>query len=127
LFFVTSFFTGKDEDVVKLYDLTSLCSDLNEDVNQNPFTTPVAMLLFKYNKQVLPLLLEALVTNGFYRRVARNLKMSSDYKRHQGTVLELLKNCLAILDSAKYPQVNPGSYIFSSFFLQLLFNPVQWI
>lgn len=47
--FLNLFLTGKDEDVVKLYDLTSLCSDLNEDVNQNPFTTPVAMLLFKYN------------------------------------------------------------------------------
>lgn len=33
---------------MKLYDLTSLCSELNEEVNQNPFTTPVAMLLFKY-------------------------------------------------------------------------------
>lgn len=39
--------TAKDDDIVKLYDLTSLCNDLNEDVNQNPFTTPVAMLLFK--------------------------------------------------------------------------------
>lgn len=40
--------TAKDDDIVKLYDLTSLCNDLNEDINQNPFTTPVAMLLFKY-------------------------------------------------------------------------------
>lgn len=39
--------TAKDDDIVKLYDLTSLCNDLNEDINQNPFTTPVAMLLFK--------------------------------------------------------------------------------
>ncbi|EFX61731.1 hypothetical protein DAPPUDRAFT_338334, partial [Daphnia pulex] len=38
--------TAKDEDIVKLYDLTSLRNDLNEDINQNPFTTPVAMLLF---------------------------------------------------------------------------------
>lgn len=38
-------------------------------------------------------------------RVARNLKMSSDWKRHQGTVLALLKNCLSLLDAAKYPQV----------------------
>ncbi|EFX63130.1 hypothetical protein DAPPUDRAFT_119506 [Daphnia pulex] len=41
--------TAKDEDIVKLYDLTSLRNDLNEDINQNPFTTPVAMLLFNGN------------------------------------------------------------------------------
>lgn len=39
--------SGKGDDIVKLYDLSSLCSDLNEDPGQNPFTTPVAMLLFK--------------------------------------------------------------------------------
>ena len=77
-------FKGKGDDVVKLYDLTSLCTDLNEDHGQNPFTTSVAILLFK---------------------VAKNLKLSSDWKQHQGTVLALLKNCLAILDADKYPQV----------------------
>jgi len=46
--FTSSLHTGKDDDIVKLYDLSSLCSDMNEDANQNPFTTPVAMLLFKY-------------------------------------------------------------------------------
>lgn len=48
-FYLCDCFTeiAKDDDIVKLYDLTSLCNDLNEDVNQNPFTTPVAMLLFK--------------------------------------------------------------------------------
>ena len=46
--FTSFLYTGKDDDIVKLYDLSSLCSDMNEDANQNPFTTPVAMLLFKY-------------------------------------------------------------------------------
>lgn len=46
-----------------------------------------------------------MLTYFFSSRVARNLKMSSDWKRHKRTVLELLKNCLAILDAAKYPQV----------------------
>lgn len=36
-------FKGPHDDVVKLYDLTSLCpGDLD-----NPFTTPVAMLLYR--------------------------------------------------------------------------------
>lgn len=86
-------FKAKDDDIVKLYDLTSLCNDLNEDINQNPFTTPVAMLLFK---------------------VARNLKMSSDWKRHQGTVLALLKNCLSLLDAAKYPQIATAALYYVS-------------
>lgn len=49
-------------------------------------------------------------------RVARNLKMSSDWKRHQGTVLALLKNCLSLLDATKYPQVAIFCNNFSWFF-----------
>lgn len=40
-------FKGKDEEVIKLYDLTSLCSSDMFDNDQNPFTVPVAMLLYK--------------------------------------------------------------------------------
>lgn len=75
---------GKDDDVVKLYDLTSLCSDLSEDKSQNPFTVPVAMLLY---------------------RVARNMKYSSDYKKNRGTIRMLLKNCITLLPKEKYPQI----------------------
>jgi hypothetical protein len=38
---------GKDDDVVKLYDLTSLCTDVMDEKGQNPFTVPVAMLLYR--------------------------------------------------------------------------------
>ncbi|EFX79280.1 hypothetical protein DAPPUDRAFT_104540 [Daphnia pulex] len=46
---------SKDDEIVVLYDLTSLCNDLNEDINQNPFTTPVAMLLFNASVDVAAL------------------------------------------------------------------------
>ncbi|XP_014205550.1 erythroid differentiation-related factor 1 [Copidosoma floridanum] len=77
-------FKGKNDDVVKLYDLTSLCSDIAEDKSQNPFTVPVAMLLY---------------------RVARNMKNFSDYKRNCGTIRMLLKHCIQLLPKEKYPQI----------------------
>ncbi|KAJ8686309.1 hypothetical protein QAD02_022103 [Eretmocerus hayati] len=77
-------FKGKNDDVVKLYDLTSLCSDLSEDKGQNPFTIPVAMLLY---------------------RVARNMKFSLDYRQNQGTIRMLLQNCIQLLPKEKYPQI----------------------
>lgn len=40
--------------------------------------------------------------------------MSSDWKRHQGTVLALLKHCLAILDASKCPQVATEALYFLS-------------
>lgn len=80
---------GKDEDVVKLYDLTSLCSESLVDQGQNPFTVPVAMLLY---------------------RVARNMKHSVDRSTMQpGTIRALLNNCLMLLPKEKYPQVRPDN------------------
>jgi hypothetical protein len=38
---------GKDDEVVKLYDLTSLCTDVMDEKGPNPFTVPVAMLLYR--------------------------------------------------------------------------------
>ena len=74
--------TGADEDVVKLYDLSSLadgaeCSDMTE----NPFTVPLGMLLY---------------------RVARNLWQS---KRKKATIRMLLETCLVLLDDDKHSQV----------------------
>ncbi|XP_053594409.1 erythroid differentiation-related factor 1 [Microplitis demolitor] len=88
-------FKGKDDDVVKLYDLTSLCSDISDDKGQNPFTVPVAMLLY---------------------RVARNMKYSSD--GHQGTIRMLLKNCIDLLNIEKYPQiVTSAHYMLSDLYV----------
>ncbi|GAB1869397.1 Erythroid differentiation-related factor 1 [Camponotus japonicus] len=86
-------FKGEDDDVVKLYDLTSLCSDVSEEKGQNPFTVPVAMLLY---------------------RVARNMKYSSDYHRHQGTIRMLLKNCIQLLAKEKYPQIVTSAHFMLS-------------
>lgn len=73
-------FKGKDEEVVKLYDLSSLCPDNSDENGQNPFTVPVAMLLY---------------------RVARNMKQSSE-RRQPGTIRMLLKNCVKVIISNDY-------------------------
>ncbi|XP_036151294.1 erythroid differentiation-related factor 1 isoform X2 [Monomorium pharaonis] len=86
-------FKGKDDDVVKLYDLTSLCNDALEEKGQNPFTVPVAMLLY---------------------RVARNMKYSPDCHRHQGTIRMLLKNCVQLLAKEKYPQIVTSAHFMLS-------------
>lgn len=93
LFTCNTFSLGEDDDVVKLYDLTSLCSDVSEEKGQNPFTVPVAMLLY---------------------RVARNMKYSSDYHHHQGTIRMLLKNCIQLLAKEKYPQIVTSAHFMLS-------------
>jgi len=104
-------FKGKDDEIVKLYDLTSLSqkdagikakgsktSDpptsppsepVKEPTAQNPFQTPVSMLLY---------------------RVARNLLDSEERKDAEGTVKELLHNCLQLLDKAKFPQIATSAH-----------------
>lgn len=77
---------GKNEDAVKLYDLTSLCSDSLEEKDQNPFTVPVGMLLY---------------------RVARNMRASQDNSISQvATISMLLKNCIKLLSKEKHPEVS---------------------
>lgn len=95
-------FKGKDEDVVKLYDLTSLCSEEDVETGQNPFTIPVAMLLY---------------------RVARNMKHSSDRKQ-PGTIKMLLKNCLKLLPEEKYPEIVTSSrYMLADLYIPAGTNP----
>lgn len=88
--------------VIKLYDLTSLCSENDVEKGQNPFTIPVAMLLY---------------------RVARNMKHSSD--RHQvGTIRILLKNCVKLLPAEKYPEIVTSSlYMLSDLYVPANTNP----
>lgn len=45
MFFLES--TASGSDIVKLYDLTTLCEEAEEEKCQNPFTLPVAVLLYK--------------------------------------------------------------------------------
>lgn len=95
-------FKGKDEEVVKLYDLTSLCSESDVEKDQNPFTIPVAMLLY---------------------RVARNMKHSSD-RQQQGTIRMLLKNCVKLLNEEKYPEIVTSShYMLSDLYVPAHTNP----
>lgn len=102
-------FKGRKDDVVKLYDLTSLntADDFNTQANQenasnkseesnelddnNPFTVPVAMLLYK---------------------VARNMKATKEKigVRQAGSIKALLDNCLKLLPADKYPQIVSSSY-----------------
>uniref|UniRef100_A0A914WIX2 Erythroid differentiation-related factor 1 n=1 Tax=Plectus sambesii TaxID=2011161 RepID=A0A914WIX2_9BILA len=80
-------FREEGSDVVKLYDLTSLCAEYMNDKDANPFTLPVAILMY---------------------RVARNLMRRTSQKRTKrvaNTVYRLLNNCLELLNRDKYPQV----------------------
>lgn len=74
--------SGYDDDVIKLYDLTTLCSNLLDDVSINPFTVPVGILLY---------------------RVARNMRMHGRQKSN--IVRSLLEKCLLLFDTVKHAQV----------------------
>jgi hypothetical protein len=106
-------FKGKNDDVVKLYDLTNLCEqekhssstdpdkepDKSDPRSQNPFTIPVAMLLYT---------------------VARNMRYASEKlsAKKSGTIKMLLDNCLKLLPKEKYPQIVTSShYILSELFI----------
>ena len=75
--------TGHGDEVVKLYDLTTLCGDTIDSDNVNPFTVPVGILLY---------------------RVARNMQLNH-VKRKSGTIQTLLNKCLLLLDRKSHPQV----------------------
>nr|CAD7401480.1 unnamed protein product [Timema poppensis] len=118
-------FKGKDDDVVKLYDLTSLCTDVMKDKDENPFTVPVAMLLYRRGGGLSHQL--AVLSNnqwGLWRGVARNMKHSSESRRQHGTILMLLKNCLSLLNKEKYPQiVTSAHYMLSDLYLPAETDP----
>lgn len=112
-------FKAKNDDVVKLYDLTTLCQnnaageaqpeeeESNEAVqnNQNPFTIPVAMLLYT---------------------VARNMKNSPEgiSATKAGAIKTLLDNCITLLPKEKYPQIVTSShYILSDLYIPAETDP----
>ncbi|KAB0799445.1 hypothetical protein PPYR_07325 [Photinus pyralis] len=95
-------FKPKDQDVVKLYDLTSLCSKYMAEKDESPFTVPVAMLLY---------------------RVARNMKQSGE-RQQAGTIRMLLKNCIKLLAETKYPEIITSSnYMLSDLYIPANTNP----
>uniref|UniRef100_A0A8C2SKL1 Erythroid differentiation regulatory factor 1 n=2 Tax=Capra hircus TaxID=9925 RepID=A0A8C2SKL1_CAPHI len=96
LVFCFVFFPASGSDIVKLYDLTTLCEE-TEDKYQNPFTMPVAILLYK---------------------VACNMMMKKNQnKKHYGTVRTLLLNCVKLLDKSRHPQIiASANYMLSELF-----------
>ncbi|RVE46761.1 hypothetical protein evm_008545 [Chilo suppressalis] len=90
-------FKGPHDDVVKLYDLTSLCPDSLD----NPFTTPVAMLLY---------------------RVARNMRLMNRSKH----VKQLLEHVIELLKVERYPQIVASShYMLADLFVPATTNPAS--
>lgn len=88
-------FKGPRDDVVKLYDLTSLCPDSLD----NSFTTPVAMLLY---------------------RVARNMRLTNRSKH----VKQLLEHAIKLLEVSRYPQIVASShYMLADLYVPATTNP----
>ena len=109
-------FKAKDDEIVKLYDLTSLSQqdagldpksgrkkkddcDLDKtkssdkESEENPFQTPVSMLLY---------------------RLARNILESGNRGEEEGTVRELLTHCVSLLDSEKFPHIATSAHFLLS-------------
>ncbi|XP_030058807.1 erythroid differentiation-related factor 1 [Microcaecilia unicolor] len=89
-------FKASGSDIVKLYDLTTLCEE-TEDKYQNPFTMPVAILLYK---------------------VAYNMMLKKNQNRkHYGTIRTLLLNCVKLLNKDRHPQIiASANYMLSELF-----------
>ncbi|KAL3863890.1 hypothetical protein ACJMK2_005617 [Sinanodonta woodiana] len=89
-------YKGVNDDVVKLYDLTTLCSDTQGAQDENPFTVPIGMLLF---------------------RVARNMWQNQG-KRKDATIRTLLESCLFLLNKEIYSEVCAlASYMLSDLYI----------
>ncbi|XP_022805708.1 erythroid differentiation-related factor 1-like [Stylophora pistillata] len=92
-------FKATDSDVIKLYDLTSICQQRTDDKTENLFTVPVAMLFY---------------------RVAKNMMNQSPLSSgEQSTVRQLINNCLLLLDNETYPEI----FSSASFLLSDLYSP----
>ncbi|CAF0946151.1 unnamed protein product [Rotaria sordida] len=99
-------FKGPDDDIVKLYDLTSLC-DTNR--NDNPYTVPVATLFYK---------------------MAHNMVSKSDHEtrsKESGTIRTLLKHCLDMLNPEKFPEYHcAAAYMMSDLYIDDNVSEQSW-
>ncbi|XP_019124816.2 erythroid differentiation-related factor 1 [Larimichthys crocea] len=91
-------FKASGSDIVKLYDLTTLCEEAEEEKCQNPFTLPVAVLLY---------------------RVASNLMLKARNRKQYGTIRTLLLNCVKLLDQERHPQIIASAHYMLSELFQL--------
>ncbi|XP_061601492.1 erythroid differentiation-related factor 1 [Cololabis saira] len=92
-------FKASGSDIVKLYDLTTLCEEAEEEKCQNPFTLPVAVLLYK-------------VASSLMLKARQN-------RKHYGTIRTLLLNCVKLLDQERHPQIIASAYYILSELFQL--------
>ena len=76
--------SGKRFNLVKLYDLTTLCGNSDPNKGVTPFSIPVAMLLY---------------------RVARKLRLKNNYSRHIPEIKALLQTSLQLLDETEHAEV----------------------
>ena len=97
---------GPDDDIVKLYDLTSLCDTSRDD---NPYTLPVATLLYK---------------------MAHNIVSKSDHEtrsKESGTIRTLLKHCLDMLNPEKFPEYHcAAAYMMSDLYIDDNVSEQSW-
>ena len=90
-------FKGPGDEIVKLYDLTSLCDDHLTDKYDNAYTVPVAMLLYK---------------------VAQNMIKNNETK-DVDTISKLLRQCLEMLNKTKHPEVySKACYLICDLYLK---------
>lgn len=111
-------FKSRNDDVVKLYDLTTLQllseekessegKEEKKDADTNPFTYPVGVLLYT---------------------LARNMKYSKEKftSKKAGNIKLLLENCLKLLPIEKYPQIITTShYILSDIQIPAGIDPIN--
>ncbi|CAF0938718.1 unnamed protein product [Adineta ricciae] len=99
-------FKGPDDDIVKLYDLTSLCEPNQDD---NPYTLPVATLFYK---------------------MAHNMVSKSDHEtrsKESGTIRTLLKHCLDMLNPEKFPEYHcAAAYMMSDLYIDDNVSEQSW-
>ena len=97
---------GPDDDIVKLYDLTSLCGSERDG---NPYTLPVATLFYK---------------------MAHNMVSKSNHEtraKESGTIRTLLKHCLDMLDPEKFPEYHcAAAYMMSDLYIDDNVSEQSW-
>ncbi|XP_071487220.1 erythroid differentiation-related factor 1-like [Diadema antillarum] len=92
-------FKGQGDDVVKLYDLSSLMTQKPDCPWDNPYVVPVAMLLY---------------------RVAHNMSQTATTAKDKHIIVTLLMKCLALLGQGRDPHpeiVVSANYILCQMFM----------
>ncbi|XP_065071675.1 erythroid differentiation-related factor 1-like isoform X2 [Rhopilema esculentum] len=96
-------FKGSESDIVKLYDLTSICNEEADDSSLNPFTLPVASLLF---------------------RIANNMIASGINRKKDAVAAScLLQNCILLLENSNQSELTLAAhYLLAQLYMQDFFS-----